>query len=50
MSGATDNTEKDADGLRATVDQLLERVRALEDQVEIMQLVAQYGPLSLIHI
>ena len=44
MTGATDNTEKDADGLRATVDQLLERVRALEDQVEIMQLVAQYGP------
>ena len=41
MTGAAD---KDADGLRAAVDQLLERVRALEDQVEIMQLVAQYGP------
>jgi hypothetical protein len=41
VTGAAD---KDADGLRAAVDQLLERVRALEDQVEIMQLVAQYGP------
>ena len=30
--------------LRATVDQLAGRIRALEDQVEIMQLVAQYGP------
>jgi len=30
--------------LRATVDLLVDRVRHLEDQVEIMQLVAQYGP------
>jgi SnoaL-like protein len=30
--------------LRAAVDQLAGRVRSLEDQVEIMQLVAQYGP------
>lgn len=30
--------------LRATVRALDERVRALADQVEIMQLVAQYGP------
>jgi hypothetical protein len=30
--------------LRATVEALAARVRALEDQVEIMQLVAQYGP------
>ena len=30
--------------LRATVELLAGRVRALEDQVEIMQLVAQYGP------
>ena len=32
------------DELRATVDVLAARVRALADQVEIMQLVAQYGP------
>lgn len=30
--------------LRAAVNGLLERVRQLEDQIEIMQLVAQYGP------
>ncbi|WP_406449784.1 nuclear transport factor 2 family protein [Streptomyces sp. NBC_01622] len=30
--------------LRATVDELTAKVRALEDQVEITQLVAQYGP------
>jgi hypothetical protein len=30
--------------LRASVESLAARVRALEDQVEIMQLVAQYGP------
>ena len=30
--------------LRAAVELLAGRVRALEDQVEIMQLVAQYGP------
>ena len=33
-----------SDDLRATVEMLAARVRALEDQVEIMQLVAQYGP------
>ena len=38
MSGA------ELDDLRATVEMLAARVRALEDQVEIMQLVAQYGP------
>ena len=32
------------DELRAMVETLATRVRALEDQVEIMQLVAQYGP------
>jgi hypothetical protein len=32
------------DDLRATVEALAARVRALEDQIEIMQLVAQYGP------
>jgi len=32
------------DELRATVEMLAEKVRALSDQVEIMQLVAQYGP------
>src|SRR6266699_1148291 len=32
------------DDLRATVEMLAARVRALEDQVEIVQLVAQYGP------
>jgi hypothetical protein len=41
VTGAAD---QDADGLRASVAELLARVRALEDQVEIMQLVAQYGP------
>lgn len=30
--------------LRAAVGALVARIRALEDQVEIMQLVAQYGP------
>ncbi len=30
--------------LRATVERLAAQVRALADQVEIMQLVAQYGP------
>src|SRR5260370_40945047 len=30
--------------LRATVEMLAARVQALEDQVEILQLVAQYGP------
>ena len=30
--------------LRASVAQLVSRVRTLEDQLEIMQLVAQYGP------
>ena len=34
----------EADELRAAVAALTARVRALEDQVEIMQLVAQYGP------
>ena len=34
------------DELRATVEMLAAQVRALEDQVEIMQLVAQYGPAS----
>jgi hypothetical protein len=34
------------DDLRATVEALAARVRALEDQVEIMQLVAQYGPAA----
>jgi len=34
----------DADALRSTVELPAERVRAPEDQVEIMQLVAQYGP------
>jgi ketosteroid isomerase-like protein len=32
------------DELRATVEMLAAKVRALEDQVEITQLVAQYGP------
>ncbi|MFF2848246.1 nuclear transport factor 2 family protein [Streptomyces sp. NPDC058001] len=32
------------DELRATVELLAAKTRALEDQVEIMQLVAQYGP------
>jgi hypothetical protein len=34
----------EADELRATVGRLADRVRALEDHVEIMQLAAQYGP------
>jgi ketosteroid isomerase-like protein len=34
----------ETDDLRATVGMLAGKVRALEDQVEIMQLVAQYGP------
>lgn len=34
----------DIDDLRATVDALASRVRDLEDQLEISQLVAQYGP------
>jgi SnoaL-like domain len=34
----------DIDDLRATVARLADQVRALEDQVEIMRLVAQYGP------
>jgi hypothetical protein len=34
----------DIDELRATVAQLAGQVRALQDQAEIMQLVAQYGP------
>ncbi|MFI1031433.1 nuclear transport factor 2 family protein [Streptomyces sp. NPDC020951] len=32
------------DELRATVEQLAAQVRTLQDQVDIMQLVAQYGP------
>jgi len=32
------------DDLRATVEALVARVRLLEDQMEITQLVAQYGP------
>ena len=34
----------ETDELRATVEMLAAKIRALEDQVEIMQLVAQYGP------
>src|SRR4029077_2695364 len=34
----------EADELRTTVGRLADRVRALEDHVEIMQLAAQYGP------
>jgi ketosteroid isomerase-like protein len=34
----------ETDDLRAAIEALTARVRALEDQVEIMQLVAQYGP------
>jgi hypothetical protein len=34
----------DVEELHALVDRLADRVRALEDRVEIMQLVAQYGP------
>lgn len=34
----------DADALAATIERLTDRIRALEDQVEIMQLVARYGP------
>jgi uncharacterized protein (TIGR02246 family) len=36
----------EVDDLRATVESLAARVRALEDKVEIMQLVAQYGPAA----
>ena len=36
----------ETDELRATVEMLKARVGALEDQVEIMQLVAQYGPAA----
>ena len=32
------------DDLRATIDALTSRLRAVEDQLEITQLVAQYGP------
>jgi len=34
----------EVDDLRATVEALTRRVQALEDQLEITQLVAQYGP------
>jgi ketosteroid isomerase-like protein len=34
----------ETDDLRATVELLAGKVRALADQIEIMQLVAQYGP------
>lgn len=34
----------DVEALAATVEQLAARIRTLEDQLEIMQLVAQYGP------
>jgi ketosteroid isomerase-like protein len=34
----------ETDDLRVAVETLTAKVRALEDQVEIMQLVAQYGP------
>jgi hypothetical protein len=34
----------DVDDLRATIDALTSRLRAVEDQLEITQLVAQYGP------
>src|SRR6266704_3160633 len=34
----------EAGELRATVERLTDRIRALEDHVEIMQLAAQYGP------
>ena len=37
-------SDSDVEELRATVERLAGQVRALEDQVEIMQLVAQYGP------
>jgi uncharacterized protein (TIGR02246 family) len=36
----------EVDDLRATVEALAARVRALEDQAEITQLVAQYGPAA----
>jgi uncharacterized protein (TIGR02246 family) len=36
----------EVDELRATVEALAARVRALEDQAEITQLVAQYGPAA----
>ena len=48
MSETADKTETadmtETDELRATVELLARRVRTLEDQVEITQLVAQYGP------
>jgi hypothetical protein len=34
----------EADEMRATVERLADRVRALEDHIEITQLAAQYGP------
>jgi ketosteroid isomerase-like protein len=34
----------DIDELRATIERLTAKVQVLEDKVEIMQLVAQYGP------
>ena len=34
----------EADELGAMVDRLADRVRALEDNIEITQLAAQYGP------
>jgi ketosteroid isomerase-like protein len=40
----SDTDDLRATDLRATVEVLIDRVRRLEDQVEIMQLVAQYGP------
>jgi hypothetical protein len=36
----------EVDDLRTVVEALAARVRALEDQAEIMQLVAQYGPAA----
>jgi uncharacterized protein (TIGR02246 family) len=42
----SDADRGDVEDLRATVEALAARVRALEDQVEIMQLVAQYGPAA----
>jgi len=36
----------EVDELRATMEALTARVRALEDQLEIMQLTAQYGPAA----
>jgi ketosteroid isomerase-like protein len=34
----------ESDDLRAMVEALVDKVRRLEDQIEIIQLVAQYGP------